>query len=137
MLCPVLAPTSFDDSLFVDSVAEAVELGWASIADEDAVPSDAILIRVVVASAGRERVEAPTFLVSRREGFRWCLGEASCDTGKEVRLEATFWAAEMLSRATSVTGAALDDMETGQAPGYQFYENNPSISYQRIQTQRQ
>lgn len=125
MVCPVPAPSSFDDSLFVDSVAEAVGLGWASIAGEDAVPSDAILIRVVVALAGRERVEAPTFLVSCREGFRGCLGEASCDTGEEVRLEATFWATEMLSRATSVTGAALDDLETGQAPGCQFYENNP------------
>lgn len=38
-------------------------------------------------------------------------------------LGATFLAAEMLSRATSVTGAALDDLETaGQRAGYQFYE---------------
>lgn len=81
-------------------------------------PSEAMFILVVVASAGRDRLDAPAFLVSCRDGLRCCLVDSSWGVDEEVRFDATFCATEMLSRATSVTGAALDD----QTPGYQFYQ---------------
>lgn len=96
----------------------------------DKEPSEAMLMQVVVAFAGRDLVDAPCFLVSWREGFRCCLEESRREVEEDVTLDATFLATEMLSRATSVTGAALDALETaGQVPGYQFYVNGPCISY--------
>ena len=42
-----------------------------------AEPSEAMLIRVVVALAGRDLVDAPSFRVNRREGCRLCFGRSS------------------------------------------------------------
>lgn len=83
-----------------------------------AEPSEAMLIRVVVALAGRDLLDAPSFRVNRREGCRLCFGRSSsCDVEEEAMLEGgTFLATDMLSRATSVTGAALE----APKPGYQF-----------------
>jgi hypothetical protein len=50
------------------------------------------------------------------------LGVSRREVDEAVTLEATFLAAEMLSRATSVTGAALETLATDdQDPGYQLY----------------
>ncbi|PYI15571.1 hypothetical protein BO99DRAFT_247190 [Aspergillus violaceofuscus CBS 115571] len=80
---------------------------------------------VVVALAGRERLDAVSFRVNWSDGWRDCLGTTfSWEVDEEVSRGSVgemFWAAEMLSRATSVTGAALDALETaGQAVGYQL-----------------
>lgn len=93
--------------------------GSESTAGDEEEPSEAIFIFVVVASAGRERLDAPAFLVSWSEGLRCCL----CSWGVEEEIRSNAGAplaTEMLSRATSVIGAALDDLEADQTPGYQF-----------------
>lgn len=48
--------------------------------------------------------------------------------GVEV-FDARFFATEMLSRATSVTGAALEAPDIDQAPGYQLYERKRELVY--------
>lgn len=104
----------FDASLIVD-------VSILSKAVVEAVPSDAMFNRVVVVSAGKDLVEFPAFLVSWKEGHRVCLGISRREVVDSAMPDATFCATEMLSRATSVTGAALDVRETvDQDPGYQL-----------------
>lgn len=87
-------------------------------------PSDAMLTRVVVASAGRDRVDAPAFLVSCIEGLRCCREESAREIEESATVDTTLWATDMLSRATSVTGAALDTREMAdQDPGYQLWRS--------------
>lgn len=87
----------------------------------EAEPSDAMLTRVVVAPAGRDRVDAPAFFVSCIDGLRCCLGVSAKGFEESATVDTTFWATEMLSRATSVTGAAFDAREMAdQDPGYQL-----------------
>lgn len=81
-----------------------------------------MLTRVVVASAGGDLLDEPPFLVSCREGFRFCFGDSGLAVDVEEAFDAKFFATEMLSRATSVTGAALGAPDiAGQAPGYQLW----------------
>lgn len=88
----------------------------------DAEPSDAMLTRVVVTSAGKDLVDAPDFRVSRIELFRLFAGLSSKEAEESGVIGVVDLAAEMLSRATSVIGAALGTPVTdGQFPGYQFY----------------
>lgn len=99
--------------------------GSAFSAEVDAEPSEAILIRVVAASAGSDLLDAPIFFVSCRDGFRLCLGESDWAIDGEELFDAKFFATEMLSRATSVTGVAFDTLDiAGQAPGYQLLSRN-------------
>jgi len=78
--------------------------------------------RVVVASAGKDLVEFPAFLVNWKEGCLACLGFSRREVVDSAMPDATFFATEMLSRATSVTGAALEVRETvDQEPGYQLW----------------
>jgi hypothetical protein len=59
------------------------------------------------------------------EGFRLFEGVSRREADDFVTVEATDLAAEMLSRATSVTGAALGTLATdAQVPGYQLYLNS-------------
>lgn len=59
------------------------------------------------------------------EGFRFCFRDSGLAAEGEEVIDAKFFATEMLSRATSVTGAAFDAPDiTGQAPGYQLYERD-------------
>lgn len=73
----------------------------------EADPSEATLIRVVVVSAGRD-LEEPAFLVNWIERDLKCLGVSGSDVVDGASSDVIFLATEMLSRATSVTAAALD-----------------------------
>ena len=56
------------------------------------------------------------------------MGVSRRETDEFVTFEATDLAAEMLSRATSVTGAALETLATDdQVPGYQLYVNSTEL----------
>lgn len=78
-----------------------------SVAGE-ADPSEAMLIRVVVVSAGRDLLGEPAFLVNWIERDLKCLGVSGSDVVDGASSDVIFPATEMLSRATSVTAAALD-----------------------------
>jgi len=113
------SPLSLDCSLSVDCAAGSDGVFAVAV---DVEPSDAMLTLVVFALAGRDLLDAPCRRVSWREGLRLCFGLSSrlkCEVEEEATL-ATFLA-DMLSRATSVTGAALEALEpAGQVPGYRF-----------------
>jgi hypothetical protein len=109
-------------------VSAAAGVSSVSRAGVEAEPSDAILTRVVVTSAGRDLVDALAFLVNWIDGWRFCLGESRRDVEQFTTLEATFCATDMLSRATSVTGAALDVREIADHdPGYQLYRGRNKL----------
>lgn len=113
------SPLSLGCSLSVDCAAGSEGVLAAGV---DVEPSDAMLSRVVVALAGRDLLDAACRRVSWREGFRLCFGWSSRWRWEEEE-EATLatFLADMLSRATSVTGAALEALEpAGQVPGYRF-----------------
>jgi hypothetical protein len=66
------------------------------------------------------------------------LGVSRREVDEAVTLEATFLAAEILSRATSVTGAALVTLATDDHdPGYQLYNMRKSISQAYLKCARQ
>jgi hypothetical protein len=65
-------------------------------------------MQVVVASAGKDLDDAPALFVSWREGCRDCLGESNFKVDTEAKLDGLGLVIEMLSRATSVTGAAFE-----------------------------
>lgn len=109
---------SFDASLSVVLPGEARSDSRSS-AGADVEPSEAMLMRVVVALAGRDLVDPHTRLVSWREGCRCCFGESSCGVDTDAAMDELGLAIEMLSRATSVTGAAFD----GQTLEYHFHTN--------------
>lgn len=113
-------PSAFT-SLFGVDAPVGVDESRLSKAVVETVPSDAMFNRVVVASAGKDLVEFPAFLVNWKEGCRICLGLSRREVVDSAMPDATFCATEMLSRATSVTGAALEVRETvDQEPGYQL-----------------
>lgn len=59
------------------------------------------------------------------EGCRFFVGVSRREADELATFDVTALAAEMLSRATSVTGAALDTLAMeDQDPGYQLYMNN-------------
>lgn len=112
------SPLSLGCSLSVDCVADS-DCVFAAGVDEE--PSDAMLTRVVVALAGRDLLDAACRRVSWREGFRLCFGWSSRWRWEEEEEMLATFLADMLSRATSVTGAALEALEpAGQVPGYRF-----------------
>lgn len=84
----------------------------------DAEPSEATFSLVVVASAGRDLLDAPAFRVNWIEELRCCFGKSWREIEEEdmVLLDAT------LSQATSVTGAALDETRDtdDNEPRYRF-----------------
>lgn len=101
----------------------------------DAEPSDAILIRVVVALAGRDLLDGdrPSCFV------RWAEGDLDfCGVERglvdAIRSEVTFPETEMLSRATSVTAAALGPR--GQDLACQLYLGGGSISCDSLSSER-
>ena len=130
---PTVSPSlPSDPSLIVGCNSGAAGSNGASTTGEVVEPSEAILIRVVAASAGSDRLDAPALFVNCREGFRLFFGESGCTIDGEELLNAKFFATEMLSRATSVTGAALDTLDiAGQAPGYQFLNENYILAMNR------
>lgn len=113
----VLEPLSSACSSWAAFNSWPADSDGASATGADVEPSEAMLIRVVVASAGSDLPETPPFFVSWREGFLIFEESGRTVDGREV-FEAKFFATDMLSRATSVTGAALDIPD--QAPGYQL-----------------
>lgn len=70
--------------------------------------SEVALILVVVAFAGDDRFEVPILWVSCREGDLCGLGELVNEAAEDTILSAVLLAAEILSRATCVTGAAFE-----------------------------
>ena len=110
-------------SLFDAGVSGAAVSSNVPKAIAEAEPFEAMLTLVVATSAGSERVEeAPDFEISWMDGARLRFGESRREFEECATLETTFWATEMLSRATSVTGAALDAREIAdQVPGYQLW----------------
>lgn len=69
---------------------------------------DAIFTFVVATSAGSDRADIPTPFVNWIEGGREDMAVLRKDEDDRERWEAAELAADMLSRATSVTAAALD-----------------------------
>lgn len=90
--------------------------------DEEFV--EAMLIRVIVTSAGSDLVEPPAFLVSCIEEDLAGRAGLGIDDDDIDRSDAIVLAAEMLSRATSVTAAAFD--LRGHDFMYQLYSQRVS-----------